>query len=75
MYVLVAVDEVGRTAERHDEGFDLRGDLDHQPLGIEPARDRFAHHLIERQEMAVAERRKAIAHRLIRRRQRDMQAE
>ena len=75
MHVLVAVDEVGRPAERHDEGLHLRGDLDHQPLGIEPARDRRAHHFIERQEMAVAERRKALAHRLERRRQRDMQAE
>ena len=44
MHVLVAVDEVGRAAEGHDEGFYLGGDLDHQPLGIEPARDRRAHH-------------------------------
>ena len=37
LHVLMAVDEVGRAAERHDEGFHLRGDLDRQPLDIEPA--------------------------------------
>ena len=73
--VLVAVDEVGRPPERHDEGLHLRGDLDHQPLRIEPARDRRAHHFIERQEMAVGKRCEVFAQRLERPGQRDMQTE
>ena len=75
MHVLVAVDEVGRPAEGHDKGFDLRGDLDRQPRGVEPARHRRAHHLVERQEMAVAQRPEAFAQRLERPGQGDVQAE
>src|SRR5438128_7143064 len=73
LYMLVAVDEVGRVAEMLGEHAYLPCDLRHQRVRLERAQRGAQQERAERQERAIASRAKPVAKRTERRRQRHMQ--